>query len=79
MSNFILRDMTPANLSSYVARQLSTYFPDGRVISPDTIQIYMGDALERTRLCFAGIEKKKFRDSEKVMFHYLHPVHAKLY
>ena len=79
MSDFILRDMTPANLSNYVARQLSTYFPDGRVISAETIHAFMSDALERTRLCFTGIEKKKFRDGVQVMFNYLHPDHYAMF
>lgn len=79
MSEFILRDMTSEDLSGYVARQLAMYFPDGRAISPDTVQPYMSDALERTRHCFAGIEKKKFRDGAQVMFNYLHPDHYAMF
>jgi serine O-acetyltransferase len=79
MSEFILRNMTVENLSGYVARQLSMYFPDGSVISADTIRPYMSDALERTHVCFAGIEKKKFREAEQVMFNYMHPDHYAMF
>jgi serine O-acetyltransferase len=75
MSEFILRDTTPDTLSAYVARQLGTFFPDGRFVLAEALQPYMGEALERTRLCFAGIEKRKFRDGDRVMFNYLHPDH----
>jgi serine O-acetyltransferase len=79
MSEFILRDMTPADLSAYVAHQLSLYFPDGRGISAATIHPYMSDALERTCQCFVGIEKKKFREGALVMFNYLHPDHYAMF
>ncbi|MDO8653795.1 MAG: hypothetical protein Q7R66_16570 [Undibacterium sp.] len=79
MNDFILRDITPKNLSGYVARQLCIYFPDDRIISADTIAPYMNRALERTHLCFAGIEKKKFRDGAQIMFNYLHPDHYAMF
>ena len=79
MSEFFLRDMTADGLSSYVARQLSTYFPDGRSIQAQTLQPHMDEALERTRRCFSGIEKKKFREGDRVMFNYLHPDHYAMF
>lgn len=79
MGEFILRDMTPDGLSGYVARQLGTFFPDRRPMLADALQRYMGDALERTHLCFSGIEKKKFRDGDRVMFNYLHPDHYAMF
>ena len=79
MGEFVLRDMTAEGLSAYVARQLSTFFPDGRPIAADAVQPYMKDALARTRVCFSGVEKKKFRDGGRVMFNYLHPDHYAMF
>ena len=79
MIEFILRDITPDALCGYVACQLTTYFPDGRSITADTITPYIDEALERTRHCFTGIEKKKFRDGAKAMFNYLHPDHYAMF
>lgn len=39
----------------------------------------MGEALERTCACFAGIERKKFRADGQVMFNYLHPDHYAMF
>ncbi len=79
MSEFILRDMTPEKLAGYVARQLRIFFPDDRVFKESTIKPHLIEALERLRLCFAGIEKKKIRDGTAVMFHYLHPDHYAMF
>lgn len=73
MEEFFLRDITPDGLSGYAARQLSIFFPDGRPVLAETIRPYIDEALERTRLCFTGIKKKKFRDGDRVMFNYQHP------
>jgi len=79
MSEFILRDMTPGRLAAYVAHQLATFFPDGRgAIAPD-LQPHVDAALERTRLCFAGIERKKFREGGRILFNYLHPDHYAMF
>lgn len=79
MSEFFLREMTPERLSAYVARQLETFFPDGRRIEAAILQPHVNIALERTHLCFRGIERKKFRDGERVMFNYLHPDHYAMF
>lgn len=75
MMEFILRDMTRPRLAAYVAGQLETFFPDGRRFAAADLQAHVDTALERTRLCFTGIERKKFRDGDRVMFNYLHPDH----
>lgn len=75
MNEFILRDMTPDKLSNYVGQQLCTFFPDGKMMSAKALQPYIDTALERTRICFSGIERKKFRDGDNVLFNYLHPDH----
>lgn len=79
MSEFILRDMTAEDLCMYVARQLSLFFPDNRPVAPGQLRPVIGEALERTCACFAGIEKKKFRADGRVMFNYLHPDHYAMF
>lgn len=79
MIDFILRDMTARDLCVYVARQLNLYFPDKRRVSPEHLVAAIGEALERTRSCFLGIEKKKFRENGQVMFNYLHPDHYAMF
>lgn len=79
MSGFLLRDMTPDGLCAYVSRQLNLYFPDKHLISPQQLRPIVDEALERTRACFAGIEKKKFRADGQVMFNYLHPDHYAMF
>ncbi|MCX7164653.1 MAG: hypothetical protein NTV11_00075 [Rhodocyclales bacterium] len=79
MPEFILRDMTPSGLTNYVVRQLETFFPDGRTQPAEQLRSHVETALERTRLCFSGIEKRKFRDGESVMFNYLHPDHYAMF
>jgi serine O-acetyltransferase len=79
MSEFVLRDITADGLSAYIARQLETFFSAGRVMPATMLQPYVDDALERTRLCFLGIEKKKFREGDRVMFNYMHPDHYAMF
>lgn len=70
-----MKDMDAAGLSAYVARQLDHFFPDGKSWGADVVQTFMSDALERTHLCFKGIERKKYRAGGRVMFNYVHPDH----
>lgn len=79
MSEFILRDMTPADLCSYVVGQLNLFFPVKHSVLPEQLRPVIGEALERTRVCFSGIEKLKFRLDGKVMFNYLHPDHYAMF
>lgn len=79
MAEFVLRDMTPEDLSGYVSKQLAVFFPDGRLIPAEGLRSHVNNALERTRLCFAGIQKNKFRDGNCVMFNYLHPDHYAMF
>lgn len=79
MSEFILRDMTPDDLCAYVTRQLNLFFPDKRPVSAEQLRPVMNEALERTRACFTGIEKNKFRTGGQVMFNYLHPDHYAMF
>jgi serine O-acetyltransferase len=72
---FILRDMTPDGLATYVTRQLGAVFPDGRTSSADSLRPHVQTAIERIRLCFTGIDKMKFRDGGRVLFNYMHPDH----
>lgn len=79
MSEFVLRDMTAEDLCAYVAHQLNRFFPDNRPVAPGQLRSVMGEALERTHACFAGIEKRKFRANGQVMFNYLHPDHYAMF
>lgn len=75
MTDFILRNSSPADLTEYVARQLATFFPDGHSASAKALYLHMRIALERLRSCFAGIQKPKFRDGPHILFNYMHPDH----
>lgn len=79
MGEFVLRDMTAEDLCAYVAHQLNRFFPDNRPVAPGQLRTVMGEALERTHACFAGIEKRKFRADGQVMFNYLHPDHYAMF
>ncbi len=79
MREFILRNIKADALAAYVARQLGMFFPDGQTFSADALQPFMKDALARTRACFSGIEKKKFRDGDRILFNYLHPDHYAMF
>lgn len=79
MVEFVLRDMTPERLSAYVSKQLTVFFPDGCSPPVGVLHPCASEALERTRLCFTGIEKSKFRDGDRVMFNYLHPDHYAMF
>lgn len=60
-------DMT--ELSRYVAKQLSVYFPDKDVRS-EQMSIFMKTALERTRNCFSKVNSKYFiQDGVPVFYH----------
>lgn len=79
MGEFVLRDMTAEDLCVYVTHQLNRVFPDNHQVVPAQLRSAMGEALERTRACFAGIEKKKFRADGQIMFNYLHPDHYAMF
>ena len=79
MAEFVLRDMNPERLSAYVSKQLAVFFPDGRKVPVEAFHPYTDEALERIRRCFTGIEKRKFRDGDRVMFNYMHPDHYAMF
>lgn len=75
MTAFILRDFDTDSLTRYVAAQLERSFPDGRPASPDALRSAVSVALERTRICFTGISKPRYRDGDTVLCNPLHPDH----
>lgn len=79
MSEFLLRDTTAEELCEYVVHQLKHFFPEKRPAATAEIRLVIGEALERTCACFAGIERRKFRAENKVMFNYLHPDHYAMF
>lgn len=79
MAEFFLRDMTTDDLCVYVAYQLKHFFPDNRPEATPELRLVMNETLERTCACFTGIERKKFRSDDQVMFNYLHPDHYAMF
>lgn len=75
MTSFIVRDFDTDSLARYVAAQLERAFPDGRQAPAEALRPAVGTALERTRLCFAGIARPKFRQGDAILFNPLHPDH----
>lgn len=57
-------------LASYVARQISNFFPDGTV-KTHALDPYVTRALERTGYCFSRVNAKYFSDGDQVLFNHL--------
>lgn len=74
-SRFVIRDFDAAGLARFVAAQLATHFPDGRQPDADGLLEPVQQALARTRQCFAGIARAKYRDGDAVLYNPLHPDH----
>lgn len=62
--------LSPSALSSYVARQLTTFFPDADV-SPHALMPYLDAALERVDHCFKHIRRKYYSDASGSQFDHL--------
>lgn len=75
MTSFILRDFDTDSLTRYVSGQLAHSFPDGRLAAPADLKPAVSTALERTRQCFAGIARPKYRQGDAILFNPLHPDH----
>lgn len=59
------------DLVLYVARQVSSLFPDGTVTGDD-LRVYVANALERLEYCFSHINIKYFFDGKETHFNHLH-------
>lgn len=75
MQAFVIRDFDAHRLAQYVSRQLDRFFPDDRAPETAALKADVDTALERTRLCFAGIDRPKYREAGAVLFNPLHPDH----
>jgi serine O-acetyltransferase len=75
MTSFILRDFDTRELARYVAAQIERCFPDDRQVDADGLVPSVATALARTQVCFAGIDRPKYRQGEAVLFNPLHPDH----
>ena len=62
--------LSPKRLVAYVARQLSTTFPDRDVV-PDELERFSNHALERLEYCFRNVRKKYFFDGVEATFDHL--------
>lgn len=63
--------MDRGQLGAYVARQLTAFFPDGRV-APRRLARALTLALDRAEHCFARIHLKYFSDAGEAVFNHLH-------
>ncbi|MGD8813801.1 MAG: hypothetical protein PVI78_04920 [Anaerolineales bacterium] len=60
-----------SELSEYVAKQLSCFFPDGE-FSGDQLFPFVQTALERVEHCFSRISNKWYFDGVQTVFNHLH-------
>ncbi|MBZ0215600.1 MAG: hypothetical protein K8F25_03520 [Fimbriimonadaceae bacterium] len=60
------------DLTRYLQRQLSAYFPDGEGDSIEDVARFITPALERLETCFSAIGAKGFRDADGPVFRHLH-------
>jgi serine O-acetyltransferase len=75
MPTLRLVNTTGDTLCGYVARQLDNVFPDGAGITAKAFDPYMEQTLERLRVCFSGIKRRKYQDDAGPFFNYMHPDH----
>jgi serine O-acetyltransferase len=59
------------DLTSYVVRQLNSYFPD-KSVTVQGLSSYVKHALERVEYCFSHINIKYFFDGQQTHFNHLH-------
>lgn len=59
------------DLVLYVARQVSSLFPDGTVTGSD-LRVHVANALERLEHCFSHLNIKYFFDGKETRFNHLH-------
>ena len=59
-----------AELTSYVARQINSLFPD-KIVTDESLSLYVERALERLEYCFSHINIKYFFDGEQSHFNHL--------
>jgi serine O-acetyltransferase len=75
MPALTLLNSSREKLCDYVARQLNNFFPDDSGFSGNTFEPFIAPTLERLRLCFEGIQRRKYQDAAGPFFNYLHPDH----
>lgn len=75
MPTLNLLNTSSEKLCAYLARQLNNFFPDDAGISDKSFEPHIAETLERLRVCFAGIERRKYQNEGKPFFNYMHPDH----
>jgi len=63
--------LSTSDLTQYIARQISHWFPDGDV-NAGQLAPYTGPALERAEHCFSRITNKHFSRAGQTYFNHLH-------
>ena len=61
-----------AALTAYVTGQLNAFFPDDRMVGPDSFRGLLPDLLDRIEHCFTRINNKYFQDADGALFDPLH-------
>lgn len=67
-----MSSLSPAQLATFVARQMDTFFPDGIKIDIDTLEAATNQALAKYEFCCEHIGLKYFRQDNRPLFHHLH-------
>jgi serine O-acetyltransferase len=63
--------LTTSALESYVASQISNFFPDS-ILSRSEVKPYIHSALERAEYCFGHIKNKYHPEGGEIFFNHLH-------
>lgn len=63
--------LAEAELSAYLARQLSNFYPDGEV-RPESLARHVNEALERSAGCFSAVRDKYLPAGPEGSFDHLH-------
>lgn len=68
----VRHSLDEAHLAAYVAFQLNTMFPDGRIVTPDVIRVILPTVLQRVEHCFTRVNNKYFFNGRDAIFDHLH-------
>lgn len=67
----MLMTLSEAELTAYVARQVSSFYPD-KEVAPAALSGFVREALERADFCFSRINLKYYFDGAQTRFNHLH-------
>lgn len=64
--------LSQAQLASYLAKQLNSYFPDDNEVTAEALIASVKFAQSRLEHCFSHVNNKYFFDGKQVVFNHLH-------